>query len=363
MKACQALAQLGHDVYLIVPGKEGASWEKLAVHYGLETQFDLDWLPARPRLRRYDFCLSAVLRARALKADLVYIWPLQAAVFALLWRLPVLLELHGPPEGRFGPALFRLFLRLRPVSRNGVPGNKRCLPITGALAGYLERVYRYRFSPGEAVISPNGVDLERYRDLPNPAEARQQLGMPDQLTAGYTGHLYAGRGLGLLLELARSFPLIQFMWVGGRPEDVEEWKGRLSREGIRNVSLLGFVENSKLPLYQAAADILLMPYERVIAGSGGGNSAEYCSPMKMFEYMACGRAILSSDLPVIREVLNERNAILCPPEDAPAWIRAFSELVSDPHKIASLGEVARKDVQPFTWKGRAQRALEGFLDG
>ena len=363
MKACQALAQLGHPVHLLVPGKEGVSWEKLAMHYGLETRFDIQWLPSTPRLRRYDFSLRAVLRARSLKSDLAYIWPLQAAVFALLWRMPVLLELHGPPEGRFGPALFRLFLKLRPVLRNGVLGNKRCLPITGALADYLERVYRYRFSPGEVVISPNGVDLERYRGLPEPREARRQLGLPEKLTAGYTGHLYAGRGMGLLLELARSFPLVQFVWVGGRPEDVAEWKRRLSGEDISNVSLLGFIENSQLPLYQAAADILLMPYERVITGSGGGNSAEYCSPMKMFEYMACGRAILSSDLPVIREVLNESNSILCPPEDAPAWVKAFSELASDPQKIAALGTVARKEAEQFTWKGRAQRALEGFLGG
>ncbi len=63
-----------------------------------------------------------------------------------------------------------------------------------------------------------------------------------------------------------------------------------------------------------------MPYEREIGiSSGGGHSAQVSSPMKMFEYLAAGRAIVASDLPVFREVLNERNAVLCPPERPAAW--------------------------------------------
>ena len=85
--------------------------------------------------------------------------------------------------------------------------------------------------------------------------------------------------------------------------------------------MTGFIENSKLPLYQAACDILLMPYENAIAGSSGGNSVDICSPMKMFEYMAVGRAIISSDLPVIHEVLDNETAFFCPPEDSSAWVK------------------------------------------
>jgi len=103
-----------------------------------------------------------------------------------------------------------------------------------------------------------------------------------------------------------------------------------------------------------------MPYERVIAGSSGGNSADYCSPMKMFEYMACGRAILSSDLPVLREVLNESNAVLCPPEDTEAWDVAFGALLDNSVQRQALGCRARQDVTAYTWQARAGKALEGF---
>jgi glycosyltransferase involved in cell wall biosynthesis len=237
------------------------------------------------------------------------------------------------------------------------------LPITNALASQLEARFKIDLHDQKRVrTAPNGVDLECYTGLPEPGEARRQLGLPPALTVGYTGHLYPGRGMNLLLELARCFPRINFLWVGGRQLDVDEWKVRLSTDDIHNVTLTGFVENSQLPLYQAAADILLMPYERMITGSGGGDSSSYASPMKMFEYMACKRAIISSDLPVIREVLNPANAMLCPPEDVGVWSQALGSLIYDEQKRQALACQAWQDIQGYTWMERARKALDGFIN-
>jgi glycosyltransferase involved in cell wall biosynthesis len=210
-------------------------------------------------------------------------------------------------------------------------------------------------------VSPNGVELARFANLPAAVAARQQLGLPEKPTVGYTGHFYAGRGMELMAELARRLPGVQFLWVGGNPQDVTAWRERLAGQSIANVVLTGFIENARLPLYQAAADILLMPYERVISGSGGGNSAAYCSPMKMFEYMACGRVIVASDLPVIGEVLTDDNAVRCPAEDTAAWVRAITDLFNAPTRRTALAQQALADVQRYTWQARAQRAMEGFL--
>ncbi|MFZ6026750.1 MAG: glycosyltransferase [Chloroflexota bacterium] len=360
MKACAALKQNGHDVRLWIPALDQApaghteprqpTPTNVQAFYGLRASFPVDFLPVHPRLKRYDFCWRAVRSARQWGADAVYTWALQAAVFALLFGMPAVLEMHGPPEGVLGPLLFRLFLAL--------PGKKRILPISRALLGLLT----LPASPTTSVaISPNGVELERFTDLPSPLEARRQLGLPERYTVGYTGHFYAGRGMDLMLELARRLPDVQFLWVGGRPTDVTDWQTRLKAHAIGNVLLTGFVENERLPHYQAAADILIMPYERVITGSGGGNSAAYCSPMKMFEYMACGRAILSSDLPVIGEVLGDFNAVRCPPEDIDAWVQAIRDLLNDTARRTSLAQQAQADVQRYTWLARAQRAMEGFL--
>jgi glycosyltransferase involved in cell wall biosynthesis len=263
-----------------------------------------------------------------------------------------MLEMHDLPAGRFGPFWFRLFLRL--------PSRKRLLPITRALRCLLEKRYRLGLPDDRVVVAPDGVDLERYAALPDPETARAQLGLPPGLTVACTGHLYAGRGADLFLGLAAVFPQANFLWVGGRPADVEAWRQRASAAGLERVTFTGFVPNVRIPLYQAAAEVLLMPYGRSITASSGGNTADFCSPMKMFEYMAAGGAILTSDLPVLREVLDESCAVFCPPEDAAAWSSALGRLIADPGRRQALGQRARSLAAKYDWVERARRSLQGF---
>ncbi|HEX9018386.1 MAG TPA: glycosyltransferase [Anaerolineaceae bacterium] len=352
MKACQALARLGHAVTLLVPATgHSADWEPLAEQYGLSTRFAIEWLRADPRWKRNDFAWNAVRRARGLGAELLYTWAGQSAVFGLLARMPVLYELHDLPTGALGPLWFRAFLCLG--------GKKRLLPITSALLEKIER--QYQRIPGAAVvISPNGVDLEQYENLPDAPSARSALNLPQKVTVLCAGHLYAGRGVDLFLGLAQRFPQASFVWVGGRAEDVTASQRQAAAAGIGNCTFTGFISQRRLPSYQAAADVLLMPYARSIAGSSGGNSAEICSPMKMFDYLAAGRAILSSDLPVIHEVLNDHNVVFAAPEDLERWCAALSSLLEDPSLRARLGSQARADAAQYAWIERARRALAGF---
>ena len=82
--------------------------------------------------------------------------------------------------------------------------------------------------------------------------------------------------------------------------------------------------------------------------------------MKMFEYMAAERAIITSDLPVIREVLDESNAVFCPPDDVNAWKTALENLLAVEHRRLMFAKQARFAVENHTWITRARRALEGF---
>lgn len=386
MKMAQALANLGHDVHLVAPrtttarqqvqgisSKDGlvdewqADWESLSYHYGLQAtasapdgapaKFSIGWLPSRDSLRRYDYALRAVIWARRLQADLIYTRLPQAAALGSLTGAPTLFEIHDLPQGQAGRLLFQLFLKGR--------GRRRLATITGALAEDLRQFGAP--APEDnlrsfTVIAPDGVDLGRFENLADPATARAALQppLPERFSVGYTGHLYAGRGVELLLALAGRLPEINFLLVGGEPDQIVQLSKQVNALALTHVFIAGFVPNSELPRYQAACEALLMPYQRQVAGSSGGNIARYLSPMKVFEYMACGRVIVSSNLPVLSEVLNAQNSIQLPPDDLEAWVDGLKSLSSDRGRQSRLSAQARKDAQMYTWEHRARRLVENF---
>ncbi|MGH2582320.1 MAG: glycosyltransferase family 4 protein [Anaerolineales bacterium] len=353
MKMAQAFSGLGHKTIVFVPGKDpGLPWRKLSRHYGLKRRFELRWLPSHPWLRRYDFAHAAVTAAQTWGADLVYTRLPQAAALSARRGVPTVFELHGLPTGTMGPWRTRRFLDAQ--------GANLLVTITKALARELKKRFRFPKRENLLLVAADGVDIERYANLPTPKSARKRLGLGEAFTAGYTGHLYAGRGIELILSVARKLPKIQFLFVGGTAEDVERRKRQA--EDLDNVHFTGFVPNSELPFYQAACDVFLMPHGRKgVAGSSGGDIASYASPLKMFEYLACGRPLLASDLPVFREVLNESNAVLLPSRDVAAWAAALRSLQRSPRRRAALARAGRRTAAQHTWELRAQKILDSCL--
>ena len=363
MKMAQAMAGLGHVVRMAVPGfpPEKVAWDDLAYQYGLHRQFPVEWLPVWASMRRYDYGLRAVRWARGWGADLIYTRLPQAAALASLLGMSTIYEVHDfPPEG-VATWLFRRFLQGR--------GARRLVCITRALASDLADRLGAPDSPPFMVIAADGVDLERYADLPEPQQARQMfvgvnhdlpLLPPHRFIAGYTGHLYAGRGVELIVELAARLPDVAFLLVGGEPEEAQALRSAVQSRRLENVISVGFVPNTELPRYQASCDLFLMPYQRRVAASSGGDIARYLSPMKLFEYMACGRPILCSDLPVLREVLSPEIAVLLPPDDVEAWVGAIQSLLGDPARRRFLGELVRSEAKRYTWEARAGQILDGI---
>jgi len=357
MKMAQAMTVLGHEIRVYVPGKlKIPAWDELASHYGLHHPFEIEWLPVRPSLRSYDYGIRAVLRSRRWGANIWYTRLPQAAAVASSVGIPTIYEIHDLPHGTLGPYLFHRFLKGR--------GARRLVVITRSLREALIRETSPLPPAPFTMVAPDGVDLARYKNLPSPEIARQHLqqkqlpNLPiSQFTVGYTGHLYAGRGIHLLLDIAAELGTVTFLLGGGDPEDVSRLQSEVDQRNLSNIILTGFIPNAELPAYQAACEVLVMPYQRRVAASSGGNIADYLSPMKLFEYLACGRAMVSSDLPVLREVLNPKNAVLLPPDERAAWVTALQGLKENPSQRELLATQARQDAQNFSWETRAERIL------
>lgn len=372
MKMAQAFVSIGHEVRLAVPldtdSKRSVDyrWGDIAHHYGLSNEFQIDWLPTNRKFRKYDFAWRAVQWARLWKPDFVYTRLPQAAALSAQRGSSTILEVHDFPKGKFGSRLFKWFLTGE--------GAIRMVVISKSLALDLDKEYRVPADPLFTLILPDGADLIRFSDLPTPLQSRAKLiskleayldqsnshFFPDKFTAGYTGHLYPGRGINLLLDIAERLKDMNFILVGGESSDVQRVRETAQNRGLSNVTVTGFIPNAELPLYQAACDVLLMPYQRQVAASSGGDISRYLSPMKLFEYLAAGRAICSSDLPVLREILSEEIAVLIQPDDITGWVGALRNLRENPKRWAELAENARQTSSQYSWDSRAKKILEGI---
>jgi glycosyltransferase involved in cell wall biosynthesis len=351
MKMCQALAQAGHSVTLVT--KQCAERQEPGVaddfaFYGVEPLFELVKI-SRPEKSggglRYSWRQWQRLRHGRATYTLVYSRDLWGGWLATRQGYPVLFEAHGLPSGKVGRMLMRQLLAASTL--------RRLVTISQALADDFERA-GLRPIYGDVVVAHDGAEG---------TVANGNIGNTKQdgrLQIGYVGHLYPGKGMEIVAPLARQLPDQQFHVIGGTEKDIHAWQ----QSGLpANLGLHGFVSPPQLAdCYQNLDILLLPPQSQVYGATGGQDIGQWMSPMKLFEYMAAGKAIISSDLPVLREVLtDERNALLVPPDEVEAWVTAVNRLINNPELRQYLGHTARQDfLANYTWDARARKVLDGL---
>ena len=203
----------------------------------------------------------------------------------------------------------------------------------------------------------DGVDLERFCDGVSKEEARQRLGFPlDQPLIVYAGHLFPNKGVGALIQAASLLDGAGIYIVGGMPDDVERKRQLVEKIKATNVNLVGHVLPKKVPLYLSAADVLVIPNSARYA-----HSVYYTSPLKLFEYMASRRPIVTSNLPSICEVLKDKHtALMVEPDSPESLANGIQTLLTSPELCERLSENAFRDVQQYTWRKRAEKIVKLF---
>jgi len=354
MKNAQAWAKQSEDFEFITSlsrwSLKKLDTAALAELYGLSQGFALTAWPLQDRLGRFRlpfletlYLTKAARRCARREVDLVFTRVNRAPRFLVRRGLNTVVETHSPPEDT--PDKRQLYKALH---------HPRLLALV-TISEELARRYRDHGLPGEKIlVAPDGVDWDAFDPAMSRAEARRRLGLKQEgFIAAYVGHLYAGRGVDHILEAAARLPEINFRLVGGHAEDVERWRAELARAGLGNVELAGFVPNREVPLHLFAADALLMPYTNATP------TAAWMSPLKMFEYMAAGRAIVASDLPAVREVLaHQWNALLCEPDSGEALAHALEQLAGRTALARRLGDAAREGAARYSWDNRVKRIME-----
>jgi glycosyltransferase involved in cell wall biosynthesis len=344
-----ALRDLGHDVLVVGPG----FYEQ--AEFGGESSFVAALRARLPRalaeLAELAYNAPAWLRVRLacrrFRPDLIYerynLYYLAGTLVARRKGIPLFLEVNAPlvdERSRHGglglPRLARWAEHF--VWRSA----DRVLAVTGVLKAMIAAA---GVPEAQIEVVPNGIDPSRFVALP------QRPAAADKVVLGFVGFVRDWHGLDTVIAAMAADPAtpLELVVVGDGPA-VPALRQQAAELGLASrVRIAGLVAHDAIPELVAGFDIALQP--RVVA---------YASPLKLFEYMAAGKAIVAPDQPNIREVLVDGvTALLVDPAAPDAMWTAIRRLAADPLLRGRLGAAASAEItrRAYTWRANAERVV------
>src|SRR3989338_8755814 len=356
VKLSEAFAKAGADVIVIAPWRRNSLREDPFAYYGVEHVFrivrfpsvDLLWLPFGKSLtfpiQLFSFSLVAALwlffrygMFGRMRDVVIFSHDHIPLFFVCLFAPNIFLDIHDyPTENVFFRRVLKRAIGCAVQTKQKIDGLVR----------------NFGISREQIVYWPNGTDVERFRDIVPRSEAQKRLGIPaGRSIVLYTGSLQSWKGVDTLVRAAGLLPpSFQTYIVGGSPSEIAPLE-RLAPETAGR--FVGHRPWREMPLWLAAADILVLP------NTGREEiSRSWTSPMKLFEYMASGRPIVASDIPSIREIVDEAMAFLAAPDDPQAFASAIKAATNDRGGAALRARRAQAEAGRYTWVARAEAILE-----
>lgn len=351
-----ALRHAGHDVQIVSPPAFGK------VDFGGQAQ----WLARLKRLlpragyELSEMCYNVLAlwrlqrTHRRLRPDLIYerynLFMIAGVLCARLHRTPIFLEVNSPlarERAAFGGLAFARMSAW--LERRTWCAADLVLPVSQVLA---EIVRQAGVPPERIVVIPNGIDDENLQ-CPSGDDAKRALGLSGKTVLGFVGFVREWHGLDGVLDLltdSRCPPDLHLLVVGDGPA-LPALKSRAERLGIApRVTFAGLVDRGQLARHLAAFDIALQP-----------RAVGYASPLKLFEYMAAGKAIVAPNQANIREILVDgETGLLFDCGDGAAFRQAVLDLARETPLRERLGVEARRAIldRGYTWANSARRIGE-----
>lgn len=350
VKMCQAIKKIGLDVSLVSDARKTA--EEIFDHYNIQYPFNIKKIKCF-NIRvfgRIFFLIKAFFYIRKEQTDLLYTRDVFNAFLAKLLKQPFIFEIHELPNNRFRESLLRNVL--------SSPRLKKVVCISKSLKELFESRFGDVLCRKPCITAHDGVDLKNFKITLSQREARMALYLPETaFIAGYTGSLFEGRGIEIILDLAVLLKDVVFVIAGGEGKYLNLLRREVAKLNLDNVIVKGFMPHKKIPVFLQAADVLLMPYQKkVLHRQKKHDTAAFMSPLKMFEYMASGRPIVSSRIEVIEELLqNKKNALLVEPDNVEEWSHSIKYLKMNKEFADKMGRQAKQDVKDFSWETRVMK--------
>lgn len=308
-------------------------------------------------LHNATFLRKAAKLARRFSPDFVYerysLWGIAGLTLARRYQLPLALEVNAPlvyEQQRYRQKLTwprlarwmecRIWNRADPVMVVSEPLRKLLIEEAAV-------------APGRIRVLPNAVDAKWFAANRNATRADSQKGQ--EFVLGFVGSFKAWHGADFLLSVFEDFhkrePSSRLLLIGDGPlkDGLQE---RTYKSGLgKAVTFTGIIPHEEIRDYLATVDVALAPYPAL--------ENFYYSPLKLFEYMAAGRAVVASSTGQVAQIIRHRvNGLLYEPGDRAGLLKCLCELRNDPALGEELGRNARKASEEFTWERNAARVIE-----
>jgi glycosyltransferase involved in cell wall biosynthesis len=205
------------------------------------------------------------------------------------------------------------------------------------------------------VVIPNGINTKYFSENLNGTKIRTKWGIQDKLVFGFVGFVRTWHRLDrVLVVMSQNLEKNWHLLLIGDGPAKEELEQQADQLGIaERVSFVGVIDRDEIADYVSAFDIALQP-----------DVVEYASPLKLFEYMALGRAILAPNRRNILEILDsENNALLFDPDDDSSFFTQLQRLCENKELREKLGSAARRTIEDHKlfWDENAIKVESLFL--
>ena len=357
MKMCEAFARESVDVELWIPRRINPIKDSPFDYYNVRESFSIKKIPVIDLVPFYKILGSLANFVESISFAAFNVWRLRKTDFDIiysrdqftLWLLSFLnykfiYEMHKMPRH---PNLYRKTWRKA----------HKIITITAVLK---DAIVKEGVDAAKILVAHDGVDLEIFNSVNKSAgELKTELNLPaEQFLAGYVGKfktLEQEKGLKTMIEaLSLLDKETKMAFVGGDEAEVKEYKSLAQRFNVLPQCIfIGYQPYKHMVEYMKAMDAVVLP-------SPDKPLAHYSSPLKLFEYMASGRPIIASNLPAIREVLNDKNALFFKPESGDDLARAIKMIKASPALGYHLSRQALADVKNYTWTSRAENILKSI---
>lgn len=376
-----AFSRAGHEVVVAAPLLNKSQWEKPAAIAGnalhirassgtqsavgavkeFAAQLALESrLPGELRRILYVQELAAELRRRfdGDAPDFIYeraaIFGAAGITLSRAWNVPVLVELNAPLAAE------QSTYRGSGLADVAAQAERFLLSQADAVlavsAPLREHAITHGAAPDRVHVVPNGVNPALFHPAPADRRLRSRLGLNGGPIVGFLGGLRPWHGVEALPELlervSRGHKGAQLVIAGDGQLRSDLELGLRKRRLLNRTVFTGALAHEEVPGVIRQFDVALAPYPKL-------DHDFYFSPLKLFEYMACGVAVVASHAGQIGEIVKHgKTGLLCPAGDTEALASACDRLLRNERLRRALGRAAAKAVAGrFTWDANARRAL------